>query len=149
MRTTFESGAWIEHLPLQELKGKHKRNLDKVGKPVPVFTPGGDFDQGATMSGIDVMSWQAARRDATWAMVITGWSFELPVPVLDAASGEVSGADAYGELPIADFDELEALMAPFEEALSRRPDPKAPAAATITSSNGSSRASGAHGSRRG
>ena len=146
MRTTFASGAWVEHLPIGELKGKHKRNLDKVGKPVPVFTPGGDFDQAATMSGIDVMSWQAAKRDAAWAMVIEKWSFGLPLPQFDAASGEVTGADAFGELPIDDFEELEELLAPFEDKLNRRPDPKG---ATTSSSNGSSRASGAHGSRRG
>lgn len=145
MRTTFESGEWVEHLPVQELKGKHKRNLDKVGKPVPVFTERGDFDQAATMSGLDILTWQAAKRDAAWAMVISGWSYDLPVPVLDAASGEVSGAGAFGELPLGDFEELEALMAPFEEALSRRPDPKG----VITSaSNGSSPARGS-GSRTG
>ena len=149
MRTTFGSGAWVEHVPIQELKGKHKRDLGKVGKPVPVFTAGGDFDQAATMTGVDVMTWLAAKRDATWAMLIGDWSFELSVPEFDRASGEVSGAEAFGELPLDDFEELEALMEPFEEKLARSPDPKAREAATTTSSNGSSRASAARNSPQG
>jgi hypothetical protein len=149
MRTTFESGAWVEHTPIQELRGKHKRNLDRVGKPqvtADAISDDGAVDVRALMSGIDIMSWQAAKRDAVWAMVIERWSYDLPVPVLEAASGEVTGADAFGELPLKDFEELEALLAPFEETLNQRPDPKG---ATTSASNGSSRASGAHGSRRG
>lgn len=149
MRTTFESGAWVEHLPVQELKGKHKRDLDRVGKPRPVFGADGQPDIEATVSGLDVMGWVAGRRDAIWAMVLDAWSFDLPVPVFVRETGEVTGAEAYGELPLDDFEALEELMKPFEAKLERKPDPKAPGAATTTSSNGSSRASGARSSRKG
>ena len=141
MRSTFESGAWVEHIALQDLKGKHKRGLDRVGKPQPVFH-NGEFDQEATVSGMDVMGWQAARRDAVWAMVITAWSYGLPVPQA-GDDGQVDGAEAFGELPLDDLEELEELMAPFEAKLQRRPNPKAQAAAITTGSNGSSRVSGA------
>src|ERR1700761_5377558 len=116
MRSTFTSGAWIEHTPVQELKGKHKRGLNKVGKPQPVFR-GGEFDQEATVSGMDVMGWTEARRDAIWSMMLTAWSFDLPLPQFDWATGTVASAESFGELPLADLDELEALMAPFEAAL--------------------------------
>lgn len=139
MRSTFTSGAWVEHTPIQELRGKHKRNLDRVGKPRPVFGAGGEFDQAATVSGMDVMGWQAARRDAVWAMVITAWSWDLPVPVF-GDDGQVADADSFGELPLEDFEELEALLKPFEEKLARRPDPKG---VTTSGSNGSSRESAA------
>ena len=145
MRTTLASGAWVEHLPVQELKGKHKRILDRVGKPTPVFTPDGGFDQAATISGLDVLGWQAARRDAIWAMVITAWSWDLPVPALGDA-GQVDGG-SFEELPLEDFEELEELLAPYEAKLQRKPDPKARAAGTISGSNGSSRAAATAASR--
>jgi hypothetical protein len=75
-------------------------------------------------------------------MVVEGWSYDLPVPEL-GDDGQVTGLDSFGELPLDDFDELERLLAPFEEKLARKPDPKAPAAATTSSSNGSSRAKAA------
>jgi hypothetical protein len=146
LRTTFKSGAWVEHLPIQDLKGKHRRDLDRVGKPQPVFDDRGEFDQQATMAGMDVLTWMGAKRDAMWAMIITGWSYDLPVPRFDRETGQAVNADSFGELPLEDFEELEALMEPFEARLSRTPDPKA---ATTSSSNGSSRASAAHGSRKG
>lgn len=146
MRTTLESGAWIEHVPLQELKGKHKRDLDGVGKPKPVFDERGEFDQQATIGSLDVMTWMSAKRDALWAMVIEKWSFDLPLPLFDRASGEVENAESFGELPLEDFEEIEVLMEAFDEKLSRRPDPKG---TTTSASNGSSRASAARSSRTG
>jgi hypothetical protein len=138
MRTTFTSGAWVEHVPIQDLKGKHKRNLERVGRPQPVFRDG-ELDREATMSGLDILSWQAAKRDAAWAMVVDGWSYDLPVPEL-GDDGQVTDLDSFGELPLDDFGELEALMVPFEEKLARKPDPKG---VTTSSSNGSSRAKAA------
>ena len=136
MRSTFTSGAWVEHTPIQELKGKHKRNLDRVGRPQPVYRDG-ELDREATMSGLDIHTWQEAKRDGVWAMVIDGWSYDLPVPEI-GDSGQIVNVDSFGEMPLDDLDELEALMKPFEEKLNRKPDPKG---TTISSSNGSSRAS--------
>lgn len=146
MRTTLKSGAWIEHVPIQDLKGKHKRDLDRVGKPQPVFSEDGELDQQATIGGLDVLTWLAAKKDALWAMVIEKWSYDLPLPQFDRASGEVENADSFGELPLEDFEEIEALMEDFEAKLSRRADPKA---AITSASNGSSRASAAHASPKG
>jgi hypothetical protein len=138
MRTTFTSGAWVEHVPIQELKGKHKRALERAGKPQAVFRDG-ELDKEATVSGMDITAWMAAKRDAVWAIVVEGWSYDLPVPEL-GDDGQVAGLDSFGELPLDDFGELEALMVPFAEKLTRSPDPKG---VTTSSSNGSSRAKAA------
>jgi hypothetical protein len=137
MRTTLESGAWIEHVPIQDLKGKHKRAYDRAGKP-PVPPEAVDEDGGvdvrAIVTGMDVMSFGAARQDALWLMLIDSWSWDLPVT-----------ADSLGELPLDDYDEIGLLFAPFEKKLNRRADPKG---AIISASNGLSPAR-AGGSRRG
>jgi hypothetical protein len=138
MRTTFTSGAWVEHVPIQELKGKHKRNLEPVGRPQSVYRDG-ELDKEATMSGLDITTWLQAKRDAIWAMVVEGWSYDLPVPEL-GDDGQVTDLDSFGELPLDDFDELVALLTPYGEKLTRTPDPKG---ATTSSSNGSSRAKAA------
>lgn len=149
MRTTLESGAWIEHVPVQELKGKHKRALDRAGKP-PVSPDAldgeGQVDVRALLSGMDISSWMAARQDALWAVLIERWSYDLPVPELDGDA--IVNADSLGELPLADYEEIEQLFEPYAAKLARRPDPKAQTAGTTTSSNGSSPAR-ASGSRRG
>lgn len=148
MRTTLESGAWVEHLPVQDLRYGHKRALERAGKLAlgpGVVDEDGQVDMAAVVAGLDVKGLSAARQDALWAMVITGWSYDLPVPQLDKASGTVTGAEAFDDLPLGDAEEIEMLLQPFAEKLGRRPDPKS----SITSgSNGSPRAA-ANGSRRG
>jgi hypothetical protein len=91
------------------------------------------------MSGLDITTWLQAKRDAIWAMVVEGWSYDLPVPEL-SADGQVTDLDSFGELPLDDFDELAALLTPYAEKLTRTPDPKG---VTTSSSNGSSRAKAA------
>jgi len=150
MRTTLTSGAWIEHTPIQDLKGGHKRALDRVGKPrlgEGALGADGQFNIGAAIAGMDITSFSALRRDALLALIITGWSYEMAVPELDKAAGEVTGADSFDDIPLDDYEELEKFIEPFAAKLSRRPDPKAKGAAITTASNGSSRASAAHGSR--
>ena len=149
MRTTLESGAWIEHVPIQDLKGKHKRDFDRAGKPK--IAPGavdsdGSVDVGVLLAGVDVMAFSAARADALWAIIITGWSYDVPVPQHDRGSGEITGLDeALEEIPLDDYEEIGALLARFMEKLDRRPDPKQ---GITSSSNGSSPAR-AGGSRKG
>jgi hypothetical protein len=151
MRTTLESGAWIEHTPIQDLKGGHKRALSRAGKARMNIEVDGDgkVDVARAMSGMDFAGIGAATQDALWALLIEKWSYDMPVPELDRASGALEGGDAFDELPLEDFDEIEALFEPFMARLRRKPDPKAKAAATTTASNGSSRASAAHGSPTG
>src|SRR5262250_2197634 len=121
MRTTLESGAWVEHVPIGELKGKHKRAVEAAGKP-PVspdaFDGDGQVDVRAVLSGMDISSWLAARQDALWAVLIDAWSYDLPVPELNG--GAVVNADSLGELPLGDYEEIEALFAPYAAKLARR-----------------------------
>lgn len=150
MKTTLESGAWIEHTPIQDLKGAHRRKIDRVGRPrvaAGAIDDSGHIDAGALVAGVDIMAFMAARHDALWALLITGWSYDLPLPSLEeAADGlAVSGAESYDEIPLDDYDEIEKILAPFGEKLARRPDPKN---STTSASNGSSPAR-AGGSRRG
>lgn len=145
MRTTLESGAWIEHVPISELKGKHKRALDRAGKPAvsgDAVTEDGKVDVGAVLSGMDIASWMAAKQDALWAVLIDGWSYDLPVPELDGDA--IVNAESPGELPLDDYEEIELLFEPYAAKLARRPDPKS---STTSGSNGSSPAR-AGGSRR-
>jgi hypothetical protein len=148
MRTTLESGAWVEHTPIQDLVSGHRRKLSRAGKSHlhgSVLDAEGNVNVGAMLAGTDISSWLAAKQDALWALLITGWSYDLPVPELDSEG--VSGGESFDAIPLADYDEIEALFEPFAAKLNRQPDPKAQAAATTTASNGSSRASAAHGSR--
>lgn len=140
MRTTLSSGAWIEHRSIGELKGSDKRVLDRVGKPQVAVGPDGEVDVQSMVGGMDILGYVTSKQDACWALIITGWSYDLPVPVLDKTTGVLTGAETFGELPLDDFDEVEALMDPYIVKLSRRPDPKG---STTSSSNGSSPASAA------
>lgn len=144
MRTTLESGAWIDHVPIQDLRFGHKRKLDRHTKlTVPSGAVGEDgaVDMDAIMGAVDMVEFSAAKQDALWALVIEKWSFDLPVPEL--AGGEVENAESFDELPLDDAEEIEALFAPFAAKLAKRPNPKG---ATTSASNGSSRAKG-NGSR--
>lgn len=149
MRTTLESGAWVEHPALSELKGKHKRALDRAGKPdvnMDAIGDDGDVNVRELLAGIDMLSIPAAKTDALWAMLITSWSYDLPVPELDMAAGIVSHADSFDELPLEDYAAIEQVLAPYDAKLNRRPDPKG---STTSASNGSSPGRRAHGSRQG
>lgn len=142
MKTIFESGAWVEHRPIQDLKAKDKDAVSLSVKMVIPLTEDGELDrsQGMAFSG----AMQLAARNAVLARVVTAWSYDWPVPHYEA--GEVHGAELIDEIPIDDFNELEELLAPYLAKLRQKPDPKG---ATTSASNGSSRASAAHNSRRG
>lgn len=135
MKTTLESGAWVEHRPIQDLKAKDKDAVSSSVKMAIPVTEDGEIDrsQGLLMSG----SMQLAARNAVIARVVTGWSFG-PVPHYEA--GEVHGAELIDEIPIDDFNEIEELIAPYLAKLRRKPNPKA---TTTTGSSTSSRANGA------
>ena len=133
MKTTLESGAWIDHRPIQDLKAKDKDAVsESVKMAIPVTSDGEiDLSQGVAMSGI----MQIAARNAAMARVITAWSYDYPVPYFEAH--EVHDAESIDEIPLDDFNEIEALIDPYLTKLRQRPSPKG---ATTTSSNGSSRA---------
>lgn len=148
MRTDLTSGAWIEHVPVQALTFGHKRAVQRATR---LAIPAGAIDEdlnvnrAAMLDGMDIMGMAAARQDATWALLITAWSYEVPVPELDKATGIVTGAAALDEIPLEDAEEIEQLLAPAAAKLARQPSGKG---GTTSSSNGSSPGSRS-GSRRG
>ena len=141
MRTDLPSGAWVEHRPIQDLRAKDKDAVSMSVKMAIPLTEDGEVDrsQGMVFSG----AMQLAARNAVIARVITGWSYDVPVPYFEA--GEVHNESSIDEIPIDDFNEIEELMAPYLAKLRQKPNPKA---ATTSASNGSSKASG-HPSPRG
>lgn len=139
MRHDFPSGAWAELRPIADLRGKDKRLFEDARFTGYVRDSDGDVDVEVTLATLGL----GGRRDlygvniraAACALVITSWSFDVPRPVIDPQSRQVSGAQALDEdLGLDDLNELESVLLPYQLALSRRPDPKAPAAATTTSS---------------
>lgn len=142
MKTDLESGAWVEHRPIQDLKAKDKDAVSLSVKMAIPLTEDGEIDrsQGLLMSG----AMQLAARNAVIARVITGWSYDAPVPFFEAS--EVHGIEAIDEIPIDDFNEIEELIAPYLAKLRQKASPKP---TTSTSSSTSSRASSAHASRKG
>ena len=141
MRTTLESGAEIEHRPIQDLVAKDKDAVSLSVKMAIPITEEGDIDRskGLLMSG----SMQLAARNAVIARVITKWPYG-PVPHFEA--GEVHGAELIDEIPIDDFNEIEELIAPYLAKLRQRANPKA---TTSTKSSTSSRANGVRASLTG
>lgn len=134
MRSELKSGAWVEYLPVGELKARHKDVLTAVVNMEMI--PG---DAGGVTDDMDKRRARTRAelklRDARWAMLITAWSWELQVPEWDADLLEVRNAASIGELPPDDYGDIEDLLTPHALILLRRPDPKA---GTTSSSNGSS-----------
>lgn len=140
MRTTLESSAWIEHVPIQDIKGKHIRDYARAGKPQlgpNIVDDDGQVDNRALVQGLNIAEMQEQRHDALWAIVITGWSYEFPVPKFDRGSGETAGAEVLEEIPGDDYREINELLKPFDLKLSDRPRPKG---AITSASNGSLKA---------
>jgi len=144
MRITLESGNWVDILPVQSLKAKHRDRSDGAVKLYVQFDDQGNPD----LSGMPLsMSLATVRRDALMAQIISDWSFvidpdeenspKLPVPYWDAEKDEIAYVLSYGEIPLDDFNELvEVHLAPYLEKIQRKPDPKG---TTTASSNGTSR----------
>jgi hypothetical protein len=140
MRTTLESGAWIDHVPIQDIKGKHIRDYARSGQ-LRVGSDAVDDDGSVSVRTVveraDFGERQEIRHDALWAILITAWSYDFPPPVFDRGAGRALGAEVLDEIPGDDYGEIERLLAPFAKKLAARPDPKG---ATTSASNGSSRA---------
>lgn len=148
MRTTLESGAWIEHVPVQDLKGKHIRDYARAGKnriTRDAVDDDGQVDVGTVVEQMDLGEQQEHKHDALWAIVLTAWSWDFPVPVFDRGSGSTSGTEVLDEIPADDYGEIDEVLKLHVKKLTAKPSPKG---ATTSASNGSSRAKGS-GSRRG
>lgn len=155
MRHTFESGQWIDVLPVQGLKAKHKDAAEAAIKLYVAFDDKGNPD----LSNMPFsMSIAKARRNVIMAMCLNNWSYtsadmdsegapvegtEVPLPVpiwhADGAQGFIEHEDSLGEIGIDDFIDLEAFFAPYLAKTQRRPDPKG---TTTEDSSGTSRAKG-------
>lgn len=147
MRTDLPSGAWIEHVPVQDLKGKHIRAMQRVAKmrmSRDDVDDDGEVDVGGLVERMDLADMDEARHDALWALLIEKWSFDFAVPVLDRASGIVSGAEVTDEIGADDYAAIDEALDPHAKKIRRRPNPKK---ATTSGSSGSSRAR-ANGSHR-
>jgi hypothetical protein len=144
MRTELQSGAWVEHRPIQDLVGNDKDAVSRSQRfafkmPAQLDQAGLQAAIAEAASHVDPQEFAITQRNAVWARVITAWSFDLPVPVLEN-DGHIVNGDSIGAVPIDDFEALEALFAPYQAKLTRRPDPKGPPTATTSSSSNSSRA---------
>lgn len=138
MKSELPSG-WVEHCPLAALKGRDK---DVVARIVAAQLPAAEGQQLPGLDRAASIRIGVLQRDAVWAQVLTGWSYDLPLPHITGEHGaeEIAGRDSIGELPLDDFEALGALLAPYVVKLTRAPDPKGHLTVTTSSSNGSSRA---------
>lgn len=149
VRTTLESGAWVEHVPIQDLKGRHIRDYARAGKSHidgSAVDDEGTIDVRAIVTSTDIAEQQEVKHDALWAICLTGWSFDgLEVPKFDRGEGRTAGIEVLDEIPAADYAEIDALLEPFAAKLASRPNRSG---TTTTASNGSSKG-GAKSSHRG
>lgn len=125
MKYDLASGQWIDIVPLQGLKAKHRDAHDGAPKLYMKFRDDGTPD----LSGMPVsMSVAKAQRNGLLASLLLGWSFTaddgVPLPLPGWANDEIVNDDSLGELPLDDFLEIEGLLAPYLEKVQRRPDPK-------------------------
>jgi hypothetical protein len=133
MRHELSSGAWVDLRPAADLK---VRDREVYEAPLYDFevTLGPDGRPDFTDRKFS-MKVPRAQRKALLCRLITGWSYDLPVP---SWAGGIENEDSFSELPIGDADELDALLAPYLAVIQHKPDPKGGRSATTTASNGSS-----------
>lgn len=140
MRKTFtdEEGAeqWVDLLPLPELRIKHRDKLAEASAFGVPMNDEGEVDRAAIAKGPGGAApfwnrYQRRRRDITVALVVTAWSWPVPVPEL-TPDGDLLNAESVGETS----PELAEIIEPYLDKLSREPDPKA--GTTSTSSAPSS-----------
>lgn len=139
MRSDLPSGAHVEYTPVQDLKGKHIRAMQRVAKmrmSRDDVDDDGEVDVGGLVERMDLADMDEARHDALWALLITGWSFPFPVPQLDRASGTVTGAEVMDEIDAEDYAAIDEILDPHAKKIRRKPNPKK---ATTSASNGSSK----------
>lgn len=126
MRIDLPSGGWVDVIPIQDLKGKHRSKLNAcVNTGVP-YTEDADLDRvkiDAMPGGYPAFNeaWKARRQALTAAIVITAWSYDpLPIPSIDEGTRDVVNAASMDEVGLDVFDAIE----PHLRKLSRDPNPK-------------------------
>lgn len=139
MRHDLNSGAWIEIIPIQDLKGKDRDRFERAVRHEFPFDDDGEFDKAALIASRADM--RDLRRNAAIACLITAWSFTqpdgspLPLPGLDDV-GAITNTSSIGDYSLDDETRIEEILVPYLVKL-RRPDPKE---ATTSTSNGRSKA---------
>jgi hypothetical protein len=132
VKHTFGTGEWVELIPLDALRIKHKKRLLAVTNSIVPVSADGEFDRAAVLSRHG--SWQgytalhsSTQFAALVALTVTAWSWDVPVPQI--TDGALIHAESIDEVPL----ELEDLLSPYLTRLTRDPDPKE---VTTSSSNG-------------
>lgn len=137
MRHTFEDESWVDLIPLSGIKYKNKMRYghacdkavrlndeEEVDKATIRTEPGGWIGYIHALSD--------TRYAALVASVVEKWSYDVPVPEI-TPDGTVLHAESAGEANL----ELQDLLEPYREKLTREPDPKG---TTTGSSSKSSKA---------
>src|SRR5580698_7691725 len=83
MRHELTSGAWVEVRPIQDMKRKDKIAIARMRFYGIPLNEDLSFDKALAVAGLGSYGaldarWDANRDSAVAALVITGWSFELP-----------------------------------------------------------------------
>ncbi len=142
MRHELPSGAWIDLRPVTDLK---VRDREVYEAPLMDFEvgmgPDGKPDMGGHTFSLKIPKVQ---RKALLCRLMTGWSYEWARP---AWAGGIENEESFAELPLDDWDEIEALLAPYIAKIAVRPNPKGGRSATSTSSSTSSTTTGRDSSR--
>lgn len=140
MRHTFPSGEWVDVMPIQDMKTKHRDLFSEAAAFGLPMSDDGEVDKAAIAStpGGAAVFWSRnakRRRAIAVAIVVREWSYPAPVPTLTEDAELLSGGSV-GETDA----ELMDVMGPYFEKLTREPDPKG---STTYSQNGRSEAEAA------
>lgn len=140
MRHNFESGGWVELIPIQQLKLKHKTRYVNASNSLVRLDAEGDVDRAAVAAEPGgwrgyVQMLERVREAALIATTVTAWSYGVPLPEI-TPEWLVLNVDSAGE---ADLD-LQDVLEPYRLKLLREPDPKG---TTTSASNGRSKAKAA------
>lgn len=140
MRHEFESGEWVEVIPIQQLKLKHKTRYVNASNSLVRLDAEGDVDKAAVSAGPGgwrgyVQMLEQVREAALIAATVTAWSYDVPLPEI-TPDWLVLNVESAGE---ADMELLD-LLEPYRLKLIREPDPKG---MTTSASNGRSKATAA------
>lgn len=124
MRYDFESGDWVEYIPLTGIKYKAKSRFGLACNVAVRLDAEGEVDretinkEPAGWAGY-ITQLQDVRYAALIASCVTRWSYDAPLPQI-GADGKVANWESVFE---ADT-ELADLLEPYRVKLSREPDPK-------------------------
>jgi hypothetical protein len=140
MRVTFESGNWVEmRSPAELMSGD--RSAMHAATEIPVSSKqlnAASKGDNSILGDITFsMGMVEDQQYAVLSRLISAWSYDFPIPRLDETTtptGKPAFEDSLRQIPIDDWDEIDAAVAPHMAKLRKGPKGKA-----TSSSNGSSR----------